>query len=84
VSVTLSGTDLTALIANWADDGASSSGLFFRDDAASSSQQIFYDSAETVGKSAPRLIVDYDAIPEPSSSLPGLGALSLLFLRRRR
>lgn len=87
ISVTLSGTDLTALIAGWADDGASSSGLLFRDDVANSVEQVFFVSKETGatnagGGTAPRLIVDYTPIPEPSVAL--LGGLGLLGLLRRR
>jgi hypothetical protein len=90
ISVTISGTDLTALIAGWADDGASSSGLFFRDDAATAAEQVFFVSNESdairIGASgaAPRLIVDYTPVPEPSSSLLVFGAFSMLLLRRRR
>ncbi|MEM1084963.1 MAG: PEP-CTERM sorting domain-containing protein [Verrucomicrobiota bacterium] len=87
ISVTISGTDLTALIAGWADDGTSSSGLLFRDDIANSSQQVFFvskesDPARKGTGTAPRLIVDYTPVPEPSVAL--LGGLGLLGLLRRR
>jgi len=80
---TLTGSNFKDLVQDWVDGTENNYGIIVQRKYGSTAQNATFTSSEA-GSNAPRLVVDYTAIPEPASLVFfGMGLLIYIWKRRR-